>query len=112
MTVSQARVATHFADTISGRPLAEIALRAGTSAPALTHMLQRMSVSGFINRIEHPRDARSVLVQLGETGEREFLSISRRLSVIDRELARRCGEDPEYLVQPLRRLASARGRLG
>jgi len=109
MTVAQARVAAHFADSISGRPLSEIALRAGMTAPALTQMLQRMSGSGLIHRIEHPRDARSVLVQLSATGEREFVAISRRIASIDREVSRNCELDPEILTEALRRLGSPTG---
>ena len=108
MTVAQARLARHFAHNYPGIPMAELAVRSGMTAPAITQMLRRMTQKGMVRRSESLTDSRAVLVRLTERGQREYRAISSRLTAIDRELGRRAAVDPEYLELVLSRLAVSR----
>jgi DNA-binding MarR family transcriptional regulator len=108
MTVAQARLARHFADSFPGIPMSELAFRSGMTAPAITQMLRRMTAKGLVIRSEGPRDGRAVLVRLTERGQREFLAISARLVSFDRELGKRAAVSPEVLGLALSRLALSR----
>ena len=72
MTLHQAFLFQHVARVPGGLPLVVLANRALTSAAAVTQMVRRMALRGFIDVEPHPEDGRCRLVKPTAKGYREY----------------------------------------
>lgn len=72
MTLQQAFLFQHVARVPSGLPMVVLANRALTSAAAVTQMVRRMALRGFVNVEPHPHDGRCRLVTPTAKGYREY----------------------------------------
>jgi DNA-binding MarR family transcriptional regulator len=54
----------------------ELAERLGITTPSVTALVDRLEAAGFAHRLPHPRDRRSLLVELAAAGQQEVEEIA------------------------------------
>ena len=75
-----------------GTTISTLAERTGTSRQAVSQLARAIEQAGFVERVPHPTDGRSVLVRHTDAGRRILLDAIEVMSSIEEEYARRAGE--------------------
>jgi DNA-binding MarR family transcriptional regulator len=72
--------------------ISEVARRLGTSRQALSQLARSVEQAGFIERIPHPTDGRSVVLRQTRNGLRSLVDVLDALDEIESEYAVQIGE--------------------
>jgi DNA-binding MarR family transcriptional regulator len=75
-----------------GTTISTLAARIGTTRQAVSQLARTIEEAGFVERLPHPDDGRSVVVRHTEAGRRILLVALDVMSEIEAEYAERTGE--------------------
>ena len=75
-----------------GTTISALAIRIGTSRQAVSQLAHAIEQAGFVERVQHPSDGRSVLVRHTDAGRRILLDALEIMSAIEADYAERSGE--------------------
>jgi DNA-binding MarR family transcriptional regulator len=84
-----------------GTTISRLSERTGTTRQAVSQLVRTVERAGFLERVPHPSDGRSVLVRHTETGRRILLDAIEVMTAIEDEYRERAGA-PE--IDGLKRL--------
>ncbi len=88
-----------------GTTVTTLAERIGTTRQAVSQLARTIEAAGFVERLPHPTDGRSVVVRHTESGRRILLDALEVMSAIESEYAERIGAaGVDELKSLLRRL--------
>ncbi len=108
MTAKQVLYARHFADSVYGMPMSELARRTGTTMANISAIASRMERWGLVTREPSPTDGRSRLISLTARGYAEFEVLSRRWAAYERRLSLGCMRGmPAQLISDLEGIGAA-----
>ena len=74
-----------------GTSISEVARRLGTSRQAMSQLARSVEQAGFIERVPHPTDGRSVVLRQTPTGRRALIDVLEVLDEIESDYAARIG---------------------
>ena len=98
-----------------GTTITTLAERTGTTRQAVSKLARAIEEAGFIERVPHPRDGRSVLVRHTPAGRRILLDAIEVMEAIEAEYAARAGarevDDLKALLAHLLDAVDPAGRL-
>jgi DNA-binding MarR family transcriptional regulator len=86
-----------------GTSISAVARRLGTSRQALSQLARSIEQAGFIERVPHPTDGRSVILRHTPDGRRSLVDVLEILDEIESEYAARMG--PARFAEAKRLLA-------
>jgi DNA-binding MarR family transcriptional regulator len=75
-----------------GTSISEVSRRLGTSRQALSQLAWSVEQAGFIERVPHPTDGRSVVLRQTPHGRRSLIDVLEVLDDIESDYASRIGE--------------------
>jgi DNA-binding MarR family transcriptional regulator len=100
---------------LAARPhrITELALREGITQPAMTQLVNRLQVRGWVERDGHPGDGRVVLVKLTDSGRKTLDSVRAEYrALLHEEMAALDDDEVETLATAIDILDRLIERLG